>query len=127
VGAPWVDAAALMGRLKAVGTPGVTVEAVDFKPDASVFAGELCHGVKFTLTDPRQLRPVRLGIAIAQALHDQHGDTYQLEKVNKLLFHPATLQAIRDRKPLEEITALWTADEEAFRKRREGILLYPAN
>jgi uncharacterized protein YbbC (DUF1343 family) len=120
-----VDAAALERRLKAVGTPGVTVETVDFRPTSSVFAGELCHGVQFTLTDPRQLRPVRLGIAIAQALYDQHGETYQLEKVNKLLFHPATLEAIREKKPLEEITALWTADEEAFRKRRESSLLYP--
>lgn len=127
VGAPWVDAAALVRRLKAVGTPGLVVEPMDFKPAASVFAGELCHGIQFTLTNPRELRPVRLGIAIAQALHDQHGDTYELEKVNKLLFHPPTLQAIRDGKPLEAITGLWTADEDAFRRRREGILLYPAH
>ena len=132
VGAPWIDGPALERRLKEAGTPGVHVEAVDFtpQPDPAMpkgypFNKQVCHGIRLTVTNPQVLRPVRLGIAIAQALHQQHGDTYQLEKVNRLLFHPPTLQAIRDGKPLSEITALWDSDENSFRQRREGILLYP--
>ena len=132
VGAPWIDGAALERRLGEVGIPGVRVEAADFTPQADPavpngypFNGQLCHGIRLTVTDSRLLRPVRLGIAIAQALHQQHGETYHLEKVNKLLFHPPTLQAIRDGKPLSEITALWCSDEDSFRQRREGVLLYP--
>ena len=124
VGAPWVDAAALVRRLREGGTPGVRVEAAEFTPDASVFGKELCHGIRLTVTDARKLRPVRLGIAIALALHQQHGETFKLDRVNKLLFHPSTLQAIREGKGLNEITALWTADETAFRQRCEGILIY---
>ena len=126
VGAPWIDAAALARRLKEAGTPGVVAEAADFTPDSSVFAKELCHGVRFTITDPRQLRPLRLGLAIAQALHQQHGAAYQLDKVDKLLFHPPSLQAIKDGKSLLEITALWSSDEEGFQQRCRDILLYPA-
>ena len=132
VGAPWIDGPALERRLKEAGTAGVRVEAVDFtpQPDRAVpkgypFNEQLCHGIRLTVTDAHQLRPVRLGIAIAQALHQQHGETYQLEKLNKLLFHPPTLQAIRDGKPLAEISALWASDETAFRLRRDGILIYP--
>ncbi len=108
-------------------TPGVRVEVVDFKPNAKVFAGELCHGVHLAVSDARIFQPVRLGIAIAKALHDEHGDQFQLNKVEKLLFHPPTLQAIRDKKTLDEITGLWAADETAFRRRCEAILLYPPN
>lgn len=124
VGAPWVDGAALARRLEAVGLPGVSVEPAEFKPTASVFANQVCRGVQFTVTDSRQLQPVRLGIAIAQALFEEHGGQFQLDKVNQLLFHPATLKAIRDRKPLKEITALWGPDEAAFRERCKEVLLY---
>ena len=125
MGAPWVDGEALARRLEEMGTPGVRVDVVEFKPIASVYAGETCHGVQFSVSDARQLQPVRLGIAIAKALHDEHGDQFELNKVNKLLFHPPTLQAIRDKKPIEAITALWAADEAAFRQRCGPVLLYP--
>ena len=132
VGAPWVDGPALERRLKAAGTPGVHVESVDFtpEPDPAVpngypFNKELCHGIRLTVIDPRVLQPVRLGIAIAQALHEEHGEKYHLEKVNKLLFHPPTLDAIRQGKPLAGITELWAADQTAFQRRRESILIYP--
>ena len=108
-----------------MGTPGVRVDVVEFKPIASVYAGETCHGVQFSVSDARQFQPVRLGIAIAKALHDEHGDQFELNKVNKLLFHPPTLQAIRHNKPIGEITALWAADEAAFRQRCGPVLLYP--
>ncbi len=125
IGAPWIDGAALERGLKEAGIPGVRVEAADFTPAASVFAKELCHGVHLTITDNRVVRPVRLGIAIARILHQRHGAQYQLDKVNTLLFHPPTLQAIRDGKALDEITALWASDEAAFRGRCEAVLLYP--
>ena len=125
IGAPWVDGQALARRLMEMATPGVRVEVMDFKPNASVFAGELCHGVHLAVSDARSFQPVRLGIAIAKALHEEYADKFQLDKVDKLLFHPPTLQAIRDKKTLDEITGLWAADEAAFRQRCEAILLYP--
>jgi uncharacterized protein YbbC (DUF1343 family) len=125
IGAPWVDGQALARRLQEMATPGVRVEVMDFKPNASVFAGELCHGVHLAVSDARIFQPVRLGIAIAKALHEEYADQFQLDKVGKLLFHPPTLQAIRDKKTLDEITGLWAADEAAFRQRCEAILLYP--
>jgi uncharacterized protein YbbC (DUF1343 family) len=115
----------LARRLQEMATPGVRVEVMDFKPNASVFAGELCHGVHLAVSDARIFQPVRLGIAIAKALHEEYADQFQLDKVGKLLFHPPTLQAIRDKKTLDEITGLWAADEAAFRQRCEAILLYP--
>ncbi len=125
LGAPWIDPAALARRLRQVGIPGVRFEETMFTPNASVFAGQRCRGLRFAVTDPRELHPVRLGIAIAQALYQEHGEQFQLAAVNQLLFHPPTLQAIRDRRPLAQITADWAPDEAAFRRRCQPLLLYP--
>lgn len=126
VGAPWIDGAALARRLREVGIPGVRLEETSFTPTASAFAGQLCRGVHFAVADPRELHPVRLGIAIAQALYQEHGAQFQLAAVDQLLFHPPTLQAIRDRHSLAQITAGWGPDEAAFRRRCQPLLLYPA-
>ena len=124
LGAPWINAEALVRRLAEEGTPGVRIAAFEFTPVASVCANELCHGISFSVDDARTFQPVRLGIVIARALFQEHGETFQLDKVNKLLFHPPTLQAIRAGAPLTEITARWKVDETAFRKRTGDVLLY---
>ncbi len=125
MGAPWIDVKAVAASLMKGSFLGVLIQPVEFKPDASKFAHEVCHGLHFSVTDARVFQPLRLGIAIAMALHEIHGDLFELDKVNALLFHPATLQAIRDKKSLKQITDLWEPDETAFRQRCSGILLYP--
>ena len=133
VGAPWVNGPALAKRLGEAGVPGVTISAVDFTPEVSAalpnnypFTGQVCHGVQLCVTDGRVLKPVRLGIAIARALYEEHGPGYELEKLSGLLCHPPTLAAIRSNRPLAEVTGLWAADVACFRQRREGVLMYPA-
>ena len=125
VGAPWIDPEALARRLRHVGIPGLRFEVTSFTPTANTFADQRCHGLHFAVSDPRELHPVRLGIAIAQALYEEHGEQFQLAKVNQLLFHPPTLQAIRNRTPLAQITAAWTPETDAFRRRCQPALLYP--
>jgi uncharacterized protein YbbC (DUF1343 family)/CubicO group peptidase (beta-lactamase class C family) len=125
LGAPWMDSKAVAASLMKGSFPGVLIQEIDFKPDSSKFAHELCHGLHFSVTDSRVFQPVRLGIGIAMTLWEVHGDLFELDKVNGLLFHPATLQAIRDKKTLQEITALWEPDQAAFRQRCADILLYP--
>ncbi len=124
LGAPWIKAEPLLRRLKAAKIAGLHLELATFKPAASVFEKKVCHGVRFKVTDAREFQPVRLGIAIAKALFEEHGAEFELEKINRLLFHPPTLQAIRDKKPLQDITASWEADLTAFRERTKDILLY---
>jgi hypothetical protein len=41
-----------------------------------------------------------------------------------LLLSPSVLEAVREAKPIRDITALYRADEEAFRERRGKYLLY---
>ncbi len=115
LGAPYIDGAALVRELEALRLPGVRFEPVRFTPDASVFKGQECGGVRMAITDRRALHAVDVGIAIATILERLYRDQFDEAKMTRLLRHAATLDAIRAGKSLDEIHALWSSD---FAERR---------
>jgi uncharacterized protein YbbC (DUF1343 family) len=124
LGAPYIDGAALARELAAMQLPGLRFEPVRFTPTASIYKNEPCGGVSMTITDRHALQPVRTGIAVAIALHRLYPVQYALDKVAPLLRQPAVLAAIREGRTLDEIVAMWQADETAFGARRAKALLY---
>ncbi len=126
IGAPWIHDGRLAQRLRAQNLPGVEVLPARFTPDASVYKGEDCAGVRFYLSDREHFRPLDLGIELMRALHALHPRTFTLEeKGDVLLRHRPTLRAILAGAGRDEIRALWQPDLEQFLKRRESYLLYP--
>ncbi|HET7705661.1 MAG TPA: exo-beta-N-acetylmuramidase NamZ domain-containing protein [Thermoanaerobaculia bacterium] len=121
IGAPYIDAEALERDLLALRLPGVTFEPVTFTPDYSVHKGEVCHGLRFTITDRRALRAVDLGIALATILYRRYPTQFDPGKMTRLLVHPATMDAIKAGRSLEEIKAMWASD---FEERRKKYLIY---
>lgn len=119
VGAPYIDGERLTRELGAI--PGVSIAPVRFTPDASIHKGEACGGVRFTITDRRALRSVDLGIKLATILERDYPTQFPIDEMQRLLRHPATLEAIRAGKSLDEIHALWRSD---FAERRAKYLLY---
>jgi uncharacterized protein YbbC (DUF1343 family)/CubicO group peptidase (beta-lactamase class C family) len=124
VGAPYIDDRALAAALQAAELPGLRFVPVRFTPKASVFANKECGGVQILVTNRDAVSPLDLGMVLATALHRLHPADLKVERMQKLLLHPPTLEAIRAAKPLDEIKALWAAEREAFRARREQFLLY---
>ncbi|HEX7421071.1 MAG TPA: DUF1343 domain-containing protein [Thermoanaerobaculia bacterium] len=120
-GAPYIDGEKLAREITALALPGVKVTTIHFTPDASIHKGESCAGVRFTITDRKTLRPVDLGIAVATILERDYPSQFPLDKMQRLVRHPATLDAIRAGKPLGEIHSLWISD---FAERRAKYLLY---
>ena len=104
--------------------PGVSFTPVKFTPTSSTHAGKLCQGVRFVVFDRNLFSPVRLGISIIRALHLEHASDFKLEPVEKLLRHPASLEAFKSDAPLNKIVKGWGSGLEKFRKRREAVLLY---
>jgi len=121
VGAPYIDGDRLARELTAMNLPGITFAPVRFTPDASIHKGESCGGVRMTITDRHALRSVDVGIAIATTLVRDYGAQFPADKMQRLLRHPATLDAIKAGKSLAEIHELWRTDFEA---RRARYLLY---
>jgi len=124
IGAPYIDDAKLAAELNRVDLPGVRFVPIRFKPKASVFQDEACAGVYILITDRDALNAVDVGLALALKLQRLHPNEFALEKVQHLLRHAPTIEAIRAGKSLAEIKQSWTSDLEDFKPRREKFLIY---
>ncbi|MBD9477518.1 DUF1343 domain-containing protein [Pseudoxanthomonas sp. PXM02] len=129
IGAPWVDAPALAARLDAMALPGVRFRPVWFTPTFSKHAGVACAGVQLHVTDRAAFRPVRTGIAVLKALHDQHPKEFAFLPGNPPFFDalagvPWLRVAITKGESVDAIEARWTPALERFRTLRQRHLLY---
>jgi uncharacterized protein YbbC (DUF1343 family) len=125
LGAPFIDAKALLKALRMAALPGVAFSEVDFVPDAPPHQGKLCHGISATITDPLAFRPVLTGLTLARALWHKHAKDWASHKLMRLVGNRAVVQALEGNLPMSEIERLWRADLDAFRERRARFLRYP--
>ncbi|HJS34153.1 MAG TPA: DUF1343 domain-containing protein [Pseudoxanthomonas sp.] len=130
VGAPWVDAQALAARLNALGLPGVRFRATWFTPTFSKHAGQVCGGVQLHVTDRAAFLPVRTGIAVLKALHDQHPKDFAFLPGEPPFFDRLAgvddlRAAIARGDTLDVIEARWQPGLAAFEVLRRQHLLYP--
>jgi uncharacterized protein YbbC (DUF1343 family) len=125
LGAPYIDAPALLRTLNAAALPGVSFAKVEFVPDAAPHQGKTCHGISATITDPLTFRPVLTGLTLARALWRLHPKEWQSHKLIRLVGNRAVVDALAGRLPMTDVERLWQADLEAFRERRARHLLYP--
>ncbi|HMJ65090.1 MAG TPA: hypothetical protein VK615_07045, partial [Candidatus Binatia bacterium] len=103
---------------------GVRFVPIRFTPTASTFKDQPCGGASIVVTDRDELEPVDLGIAIALAAQKLYPTNYALEKVQSLLQHRATIDAIKAGKPLHQVSRAWDSDLTEFKRRRQKYLLY---
>jgi len=125
IGAPWIDGVKLAATLNAKALAGVRFYPVSFIPQASKFVGELCQGVFILVTDRQALRPVRLGLEVASALHRLYPDKYRLEDEKNLLGSETALIQILAGEDPAGIVKTWQTDEKYWRQLRRRYLLYP--
>jgi uncharacterized protein YbbC (DUF1343 family) len=125
VGAPFVESARLLARLRAARLPGVRFSAIDFTPARDRHAGEVCHGVKLTVTDRALFRPVRTGLEIAAALHALYGERFELAKVMKLLGSAAAVDGLRAGTRIAALERAWEPELFAYRERARPFERYP--
>jgi uncharacterized protein YbbC (DUF1343 family) len=134
-GASHLNAAALAGRLRGEGLPGVVFRPAWFRPTFHKFAGRDCGGVQLHVTDREAFRPVRTGLAVLAALRELSGERFawRTEPYEFVADRPAIdllFGSDRERlaldagRPAGEIARAWEAEEEDFRRRRREYLLY---
>ncbi|WP_213604910.1 exo-beta-N-acetylmuramidase NamZ family protein [Pseudoxanthomonas japonensis] len=131
LGAPWVYAPALAERLNAMQLPGVRFRPTWFTPTFSKHAGAACAGVQLHVTDRAAFRPVRTGIAVLKALHDQHPKDFAFLPGDPPFFDrlagvPWLRGAILRGDSIEAIEARWQPGLAAFQAVRQRHLLYEA-
>jgi uncharacterized protein YbbC (DUF1343 family) len=136
VGAPWLDAEALVADLTARRLPGVELRPTSFmpRPDSAVpdpeFAGETVVGVEVVVTDPEVFRPVATGVHLLEAVRSQalaagQGDVIDRPEVLDLLAGTDRLRTgLEAGTPAADIVAGWTGELAAFEQIRQSYLLY---
>ena len=72
IGAPWLDAGAVLAWLSRATPRGVRFEADDFFPAIGVYAGEPVRGIRIEIADARVVRPVALGLLLLAAVITTH-------------------------------------------------------
>jgi uncharacterized protein YbbC (DUF1343 family) len=125
VGAPWIDAHGLAGRLNALRLSGVRFEAVMFTPTDDSYAGVNCRGVRLIVTDREAIRPVTVALALAGALRAQHRDQFRPENIQLLLVHRPTMWAFLRSASLDRLVGWAEVDRASFLNRRASYLIYP--
>lgn len=124
IGAPWIDGKALASHLARRRIPGVRIEAVEFTPKSSSFAGQRCFGVRFVVDNRKTFDAVRLGMEIAVALKRLHGDSYQHRDLARLLGSRQAVAAVAAGKDPIAIAARWQPAQQIFLRTRAPYLLY---
>ena len=123
-GAPWLDGGAVARDLNARGLPGIRFHPVEFTPDAGPYRGRRCGGCGAVLTDRESWRPVRTGVAIAEAIRARHGKEFALKGLDHMIGSSAAREALERGKSADQIAESWERDEREFRKLRKRYLLY---
>ena len=124
IGAPWIDGVRLAETLNGRAIPGVRFYPVRFTPVSSKYAKEECQGVFIVVTDRAALRPVRLGVELASALHRLYGAKYELEPSERLFGSRDVVTRIRAGEDPAAIVGSWAAAEARWRLLRAKYLLY---
>lgn len=67
-GAPFIDENIFLDNWLLKKIPGIIAVETIYKPESGLYAGEVCHGLEFIVTNYSILKPVQLGISLIQTL-----------------------------------------------------------
>ena len=124
VGAPWIDGQELASYLNGQRIAGVRFVPVRFTPTTSVFKGEECGGINIIIIDREKYRPVTSGLEIAVALHKLYPTQWKIDSYLRLLVNADSLERLKRGDSAGDIVRSWSDSLAAFRKARDGVLIY---
>ncbi len=124
IGAPYINHLELAEELNRLNVPGIRFVPIQFTPSSSKFEGQLCRGVNIILIDRENCPIVDLGIGIAHTLNRLYAPDFDIEKFNRLLMHPETINQLREGHSWQAITSRWADEKYIFIERRKPYLIY---
>ena len=128
VGAPWLDTAAVLTRLRKAHLPGVTFAGVGFtprQPGDRKFADTTVAGIRLTVTDRRIFDPTETAVFMLAILRSVHPDRIRIGgSFDRLAGGPTLREALLRGDDPQHIVASWQPGIEAFRIRVRPFLIY---
>ncbi|MEM7626667.1 MAG: DUF1343 domain-containing protein [Planctomycetota bacterium] len=126
VGAPDVDADALVDDLRGRALEGIHLRAARFKPFFATHQGEVCGGVQVHLDHDAASNYYELNFVLIDALglRDRLRTGNRLAMFDKANGTDATREWLAAGKPIDKLFAKWRRDSAAFARQRDPYLLY---
>ncbi len=126
IGAPWLDARAVLAKFKGKKIKGVKLSHEKRTPDGDVYAGQESDGIAFRITDRNALRPVELFLRLLCAMRDtkQAGLNIKWEDMKRMTGDDTLKDLYSAGAPAEKIIAAYNRAAKNFRKTRTPYLLY---
>jgi uncharacterized protein YbbC (DUF1343 family) len=129
IGAPWLDTAAVLARVRAARLPGVRFRGTTFTPRApgdGRFADTAVVGIRLETTDRRVYDPTTTAVHLLAAVAAVHPDRigWMAGHFDRLAAGPGLREAIQAGRDPDEIVGDWAAGRAAFETRRRPYLLY---
>jgi uncharacterized protein YbbC (DUF1343 family) len=129
IGAPWLDTAAVLARMRAAHPPGVRFTAVRFtpaRPGDGRFTDTLLAGIRLHVTDRRAYDPTRTAVQLLSAVQAVHPDRigWIPRHFDRLAGGPALREAIVAGQKPDAIVKAWGPGLRTFEVRRKPFLLY---
>ena len=123
-GAAYLDGNQLARELNRAEIPWIRFVPIEFTPSDHKHKGEVCGGCFVFVTNRHAYKPVRAAVTIASVIRRLAGEAFNVERCAHLFGSDSVIEGIKEQRPMEEITATWERDEEAFGRARERYLLY---
>ncbi|MES1259982.1 MAG: DUF1343 domain-containing protein, partial [Gemmatimonadota bacterium] len=128
VGAPWLDTAAVLRRLRAAKVPGVSFSSVSFTPRAPgdrKFADTTVAGIRLRITNRRSFDPTATAVEILSAIRAVHPNQVRIGgSFDRLAGGPALREALLRGSAPKTIVESWRSAIGRYRKRVAPFLLY---
>jgi len=130
IGAPWLDTAAVLRRVRSAGLRGVELSGVSFtprRPGDGKYADTLLAGIRLKVTDRNAYDPTVTAVHLLAAVRSVHPEAFGWipQHFDRLAGGPGLRERISAGADPAGIVAGWAAELERFRVRRRPFLLYP--
>lgn len=126
VGAPWLEAPAIVNAMNARGLKGIRFEAITMavEPGAAKFPGQTIPAIRFVVTDREAYRPVRTSLLLIDEIRRHQPKEFAWGKSIDRLTGSDKVRLAIDGGTLVTLLEQWDSDAAAFRERRRPFLLY---
>jgi uncharacterized protein YbbC (DUF1343 family) len=126
VGAPWLDAPAIVTAMNERRLAGIRFEAITMTVErgAAKFPGETIPAIRLLVTDREAYRPVRTSLLLVDEIRRRHQKEFAWGKSIDRLTGSDQVRLAIDGGTLPALLAEWDRDAAAFRERRRPFLLY---
>jgi uncharacterized protein YbbC (DUF1343 family) len=126
IGAPWLDAAAVVKAMDQQRLPGVRFEAATMAVErgAAKFPGQTIPAIRFVVSDREAYRPVRTALLLIDAIKRHHANDFAWGKSIDRLTGSDKVRLAIDGGTLPALLEQWDREAAAFRDRRKPFLLY---